>query len=319
MKTYLLCLLSLVLLAAACGVTDQAATAPMQRIAYAQLIAPEFRSNRAARQLVDYRLASHAFPGRLGEAGVLPPERLSDRATFASIGGRPVLPTSFAASVRDGYRFAFEGIRCDVQPKILRGIGTLCAGYVYSAVPANATSSQSPAFALFSADDRIHVRADGALPMRDDPIADNTAPSSAAELVGVPTALYEQIAVSDLRQLLAAENTYFTMRTRGYVPPDTLANASNYLDPPTAPLLDAYFAQPQRLGYRFEFAGGTPFPLAGGGDPFGPAFETWSYSAVPIGPGPKGRRSFTMFSGGGIRVANGSRAANGSDPFLSAK
>lgn len=300
----------------ACG---SAAATLQHRIAYAQLLAPEYRANRAAQQLVDYRLASQAFPGRFGEAGVLPPDRLSDPATFAKTGGNAILPKSFAAPVRDGYRFAYEGIRCDVHPRILRDIGTLCAGYVYSAVPVDGGPPQAPSFALFSADDRIHVRTDGTVPSREDPIADNTAPSDAADLEGIPVALQEQIAISDLRQVLNAEKVYFAMRTRGYVSPETLAEARNYVSPPTPPLLDAYFAQPRRLGYAFEFTGGKPFPLMGEADPFGAAFDTWSYSAVPVEPGPKGRRAFTIFSNGGLHVASGGRAAVESDPFIDAK
>jgi len=243
-------------------------------------------------------------------------------------------------------RFVFDALHCHRYARILTSLGTLCAGYIYSARPVEGAPPHAPSFALFSADDRIHFRRDAGLPTRDDPIADNTAPSSAADLVselspeagralklidrvlrstGLSTAaettaaLHEQIALSDLRQFAAAENIYFTMRTRGYQSPERLADPANYADPPMPPFLDAYFAQPLRLDYRFEFIGGKPFAIVGDAVAFGPTFESWLSAAVPIEPGPNGRRSFTIFSNGAIHVADGARQATESDPMLAAR
>jgi hypothetical protein len=320
------------------------------RILYTKLLAPEFRADPIAQQMVDYSIASSLFPGSLGESGFLPPERLSDPGLFKALGVAAYLPPSFASSRRDGYVFEFEGHDCNRPMRMLQQIGNVCSGFVYRARPVTARSG-ARSFALFSADDRIHYRTDGAPPDRTDPTVDNTAPSSAADLpgagitlgahadsavarrlltamnsvaraagfkdaAGATVAMHEQSAIADLRQVAAAEATLMAMAAQGYAAPERLADASGYADERLRPLLPGYFVQAQRQGYKFEFQGELPMPSDGSSTSFGPLYQAFVYSAVPIDPGPEGRRAFALHANGQIYVTAERRTPTTNDPLL---
>jgi hypothetical protein len=324
------------------------------RMIYAKLLAPEFRGDHVAQQLLDFYLASMVFPGSLGEEGFLPPERLSDPRLFVELGMAPRLPSSFANAQRDGYEFRFDGLDCGLRPKYLLQLGALCGGFVYSARPLRASKTDSVSYALFSADERIHYRRDGALPTRTDPTVDNTAPSSAADFpgAGIPpspgrstyatsvlqkvidaiyraagfggtegatVALLESNALADLRQVSAAEQTFLAMSARGFASPERLADPDRFA-PSTMygpPLLSAYFVQPLRQGYKFEFVGERPMAIGAPSVPLGPFYESFVYSATPVEPGPPGRRAFALSSNGQIYVTSEHRAATSRDTPLS--
>jgi hypothetical protein len=318
--------------AAATAVMQQLAlgTARMRsRMQYIKYLAPEFRDDPIVHQMLDYRMASAMFPNTLGENGFLPPERMSDPAFFAQLHTATPLPRSFARARRDGYEFAFEGRNCSRQPKYLQVLGTLCDGFVYSARPLDGSRAGARSYAYFSTDDRIHYRADGAMPTRADPTVDNTTPSTAADLPGgaalpektdsrivaavqhamntmaraagfgsekeATAAFHEQNVLTDLKEVAAAENVFLTISMGGYAAPDRLADASMYAAMPMAPLLPGYFVQPVRQGYKFEFAGTKPQPGLGSFAPFGELYETFVYVAIPQDPGPAGRRSFALY------------------------
>jgi hypothetical protein len=320
------------------------------RILYAKLLAPAFRDDPVVQQLVDFSVASSLFPGSLGESGFLPPERLSDPRLFQALGMPASLPSSFASAERDGYEFKYDGRDCNQPARIIRQLGTVCAGFVYGARPLD-PSTGARSYALFSDDDRIHYRSDGEWPARTDPTVDNTAPSSAADLpgadlrlqeknskvtaalrkrmdaiykaaglgnaAGATIALHEQNATADLRQVAAAENVFLTITARGYAAPERLADAGSYADLRMPPLLPGYFVQPKRHGYLFTFVGEQAATAGGSDQSFGPLYQAYVYSAVPTEPGPAGRRAFVLYSDGQIYATTEKRVPTRRDSPIS--
>jgi hypothetical protein len=325
-----------------------------QQLMYLKLLGPDFRGDPIARQMLDYAVASSLFPSSLGENGFLPPERLADPQLFAALHMPPPLPATFAAARRDGYEFQFAGV-CDRPARVIAQLGPLCGAFVYSAHPVGAVRPGARSYALLTADDRIHYRTDGGVPAASDPTVDNTAPSSADDLnrLGSPTlapnthsrivtalqratsamaraagfasareataAFHEQNAIMDLREVLAVEQVFVAMVSRGYASPERLSDAGATATVNARPLLPAYFMQPLRLGYRFQFAGEQPMPIDERTAPFGAFYQSFVYSAIPVDPGPPGRRSFAAYANGAIYATPERRVPTRADQPLSAR
>ena len=307
----------------------QAGASTRARMRAVKLLAPEFRNDPIVRQLLEYRIAADTMPSLFNEDGVMPPERLSDASLFAQLHVAAPLPPTFAAATRDGYAFRFDGRNCSHRPKHFPQLGDLCADAVYSAQPLDPAKG-AKSFAYFTADDRIHYRADGALPTPNDPTVDNMAPSTAADLPGAAppeaktdsritaawntamnsmakaagfgnaaeatVAFHEQNALADLKQLSDAEHIFFAMTAMGFASPARLADASSFAGSGMRPLLPAYYGQPLRQGYKYEFFGANPnAPPAGPFAAFGQLYGTYVYVAIPQDPGPVGRRAFALY------------------------
>jgi hypothetical protein len=126
-------------------------------------LAPEFQQNKIVQQMLDMQLASRAYWNFI-DGKFSSPELLSNESVWARYKMPPFLPTSFAQRQRDGYDFEFKGGNCESsEPNWPE-----CTAFAYVARPLN-KDSDAPAFALFSADDRIHYSTDGTQPSRDDP------------------------------------------------------------------------------------------------------------------------------------------------------
>ncbi len=126
-------------------------------------LSPDYRANRVVEQLIDFQMAVRAYWNSVGDGRFSSPDLLSSQSVWSRYQMQPFLPPSFAQKARDGYEFEFNGDGCEEPdpgwPE--------CKGFAYVARP---KTGQGPAFALFSADDRIHVRPDGATPRPADPV-----------------------------------------------------------------------------------------------------------------------------------------------------
>jgi hypothetical protein len=71
------------------------------------------------------------------------------------------------------------------------------------------------------------------------------------------------------------------MVSRGYASPERLSDAGASATVNARPLLPAYFTQPRRLGYRFQFAGEKPMRIDDRPTPFGAFYQSFVYSAIP--------------------------------------
>jgi hypothetical protein len=277
------------------------------RLERLQELAPEFRADEIVHQLIQFRDASIAFPAKVGENGFMSPEHLSDAAFFAQLHAAPRLPAWFAEPQRDGYVFDFTGDDCTWRAHMVE-LGTLCFGFTYSARPID-TRQGKRSYALFSADQKIHYHT-GQIPTQNDPVVEATPATSgdAAETSQQP-AMQEAFALRDLRHAASAEKVVVSMLGRGYVNPERLADRSKYYGGDVPPMLPAYFLQSSRQGYTFQFNGNNPLRAP---TPFGQAYESFVYSAVPSDQKP-GRRSFALYPGGKIYATSERRVPTPND------
>jgi hypothetical protein len=257
-------------------------------------LAPEFRADEIVHQMIQFREAASLFPAKVGENGYMGPDRLSDAAFFAQLQTTPRLPAWFGQPQRDGYVFDFTGDDCTWRAHMVE-LGTLCFGYVYSARPLD-TSGAKRSYALFSADQRVHYRLGGGVPSQGDPVVE-VASSSNATSPSQQAALQEAYALRDLRQAASAETAVVAMLGRGYVSPERLTEESTYVNTKIPPMLPAYFMQSERQGYRFEFGGTNQMRAP---TPFGGAFESFVYAAIPQDKDAAGRRRFALYPDGKI-------------------
>ena len=113
--------------------------------------------------------------------------------------------------------------------------------------------------------------------------------------------LHESNAINDLRVLSSAEATFSAVMGQGrYAAPEQLADATLLKRLGTQPMLEAYFVQPVRQGYQFEFIGEKPDYLHGPLRVFGKVYESFVYVAWPIDPGPEGRRTVALYPDGQV-------------------
>ena len=270
-------------------------------------LAAEFRADEIVHQLIQFRDASIAFPAKVGENGFMTPEHLSDAAFFAQLHAAPRLPAWFAEPQRDGYAFEFTGDDCTWRAHMVE-LGTLCFGFTYSARPLDASGGKR-SYTLFSADQRIHYRT-GQIPTQSDPAVE-TEPTAGGDSSGAPpqSAMQEEFALRDLRQAASAEKIVATMIGRGYVNPERLADKAKYYNEDVPPMLPGYFLQPSRQGYTFQFSGSNQLRAP---TPFGGAYESFVYSAVPQDPKPA-RRSFVLYPNGRIYATSERRVPTQND------
>jgi len=273
-------------------------------------LAPEFRADEIVHQLIQFRDASIAFPAKVGENGFMTPERLSDAPFFAQLHAAPRLPSWFAEPQRDGYAFEFTGDDCTWRAHMVE-LGTLCFGFTYSARPLGASAGKR-SYALFSADQRVHYRS-GQVPTQNDPVVE-IAPTADADPSGAPpqAAMQEQFALRDLRQAASAERIVTAMIGRAYINPERLADRAKYFNEDVPPMLPAYFVQAARQGYTFQFTGSS---LMRAPTPFGGAYESFVYSAVPQDAKPP-RRSFALYPDGRIYATAERRVPTQRDPII---
>jgi hypothetical protein len=127
---------------------------------------PGYRENTIVEQLVDVQMASRAYWNSVGDGRFSSPELLSNQAVWSRFHLQTYLPASFGQRQRDGYDFEFAGEQCEeTEPGWPE-----CKAFTVIARPL--AQGGGPVFALFSADDRIHVRTDGRSPAIDDPTVD---------------------------------------------------------------------------------------------------------------------------------------------------
>lgn len=299
------------------------------RMARMKSVAAKFRTDPIVTQLYDYRQAAAVFPSSVGGGGFMSPERLSNAAFFAAIHTRPYLPPAFAQPERDGYRFDFIGEDCTGTNPYLAFLVNLCKSFVYVARPLRGAPSKR-SYALVSADFRVHYRDKGGMPTLQDPRVDNTTPSPAVEMpkaeprpqpkesagllaslgdlidqaLGRKQAevqLHESNVIQDLRTFSAAENLFHSTIGEGrYAAPEQLADAEPFASLDIQPFLPAFFRQPLRQGYQFEFVGQKGVTPVGPLAPLGLLHESFVYLARPIEPGPEGRRTFALYQDGRV-------------------
>jgi hypothetical protein len=274
-------------------------------------LAPEFRADEVVHQMLEYRDAAIVFPAMAGETGFMSPERLSDAAFFAQIQTTPRLPAWFAQPQRDGYLFEFHGDDCTWRAHMVE-LGRLCFGFAYVARPVEAANRRRT-YALFSADQRVHYRMDGAVPTQNDPTVDNSTVSAAAnQNPPAAAALYEAEAIRDLQHVAKVQELVKAMIGRGYIAPEQLVVSGSFAGTKIPPMLPGTFAEQVRYGYRFEFTGTTPL-TPGKGVSLGIPFDSFVYTATPQNPAP-GRRTFALYPDGRIYATTDARLPTPQDP-----
>lgn len=310
------------------------------RMARMKSVADQFRTDPIVTQLYDYRQAAAVFPSSVGGGGFMSPERLSNAAFFAAIHTRPYLPPTFAQPERDRYRFDFIGEDCTGTNPYLAFLVNLCQSFVYVARPLRGAPTKR-SYALVSSDFRVHYRDKGGMPTLQDPTVDNTTPSPAVELpkaeprpqpkespgllaslrraatdlidralgrTQAEVQLHESNVIQDLRTFSAAENLFHSTIGEGrYAAPEQLADAEPFASLDIQPFLPAFFRQPLRQGYQFEFVGQNDVTPVGPLAPLGFLHESFVYLARPIEPGPEGRRTFALYPDGRVFATSEAR------------
>jgi hypothetical protein len=322
-----------------------AAERARRRLLLMKALAPRFRTNPIVLQLFDAWVASVDYRVGFGMGRFAKVDRLSDEGLWMRFQVPAPLPRSFAEAERDGYLFEFIGEHCGPMPDNMSAPDDDCDAFIYAARPLDDGSRKDLplAFALFSEDGRIHYREHGEMPTLEDPTVDNVEGAAAlpAESAGVLAgisrtigALFERLlgpskpsaatiaaaegsAIQDLRALAQAEQAFSTMLNgEKYAPPEILANTKTLGGGGMPPLLPAYFTQPIRMGYRFEFAGEH---LTVSPETFSWITEVYggfSYVARPVEPGPEGRRSFVVYPDGLIYATSDDRSPTREDTPL---
>lgn len=326
---------------------DDRARAFGRRLARLKKMAPRFRDDVVANELLDYFDGSIDFMESYVAGGYwLPPETLATLPRNPDVDGQgPKLPDRFTQAERHGYRFSFTGADCSRRSDRPWIPYDLCSGGVYVAVPVIAGP---PGFTLHLPSGRIYVRADGRPPTPADPTIANMQPSHAGDLpvdppdlatddpdakpwFGMLSALFERAfgpgggagaivelheakAVEDLRAYAQAQYAFSATLGRGRYGSLSMLTKADVADGALPPFLPEYFDQPLRLGYRFEASGRESADAS----PYGPLLDDFAYAARPVEPGPAGRRSLAVFASGAIHVTSEARAPTTKDPPLGA-
>lgn len=127
----------------------------------------------------------------------------------------------------------------------------------------------------------------------------------------------EASAIHDLRTVAAAEQAFGIMLNGDrYAPPEVLADPKMFAPVKMPPLLPAYFTQPVRMGYTFEFTGQALLASFGAFEWINPNYGSFVYSARPVGSEPAGRRSFAVYSDGNVFATTADRMPTRNDTPL---
>ena len=282
-------------------------------------------------------------------------EQSQEFSVARTVNGRRSQDDVLGVAVVSDFEFAGE---CGMTSEYFGVLQDLCRSFVYAARPVDRGASGKRTYALLSSDLRVHYRSDLATPTESDPTVDNTSPSTAADLPGgapgqpgkeaesgmlasllrtlrglVDTALgpggqkqatvelHESNAVKDLREFSAAEVAFNAMMGQGryYLSPEQLADATTFKPFGLQPFLPAYFVQPARQGYRFEFIGEQPETPPGALARLGRVHQSFIYVARPVDPGPAGRRTFALYPDGQIFARTDARVPTRNDTPLGAR
>ena len=120
--------------------------------------------------------------------------------------------------------------------------------------------------------------------------------------------------IRDFRIFFAAESQFTQMDAGHYAAPEKLADAANYQAVQWQPLLPGYFVQPMRQGYQFEFIGeGATTPRMQTSMMFGQVYTSFVYAALPVDPGPAGRRSLAIYPDGVVFATTARRVPTRDD------
>jgi hypothetical protein len=120
--------------------------------------------------------------------------------------------------------------------------------------------------------------------------------------------------IRDFRIFFAAESQFTQMDAGHYAAPEKLADAANYQAVQWQPLLPGYFVQPVRQGYQFEFIGdGATTPRLQTSMMFGQVYSSFVYAALPVDPGPAGRRSLAIYPDGVVFASSARRVPTRDD------
>ena len=329
---------------------DEAASRAAQRQKRVKLLARELLTDPPPNALMDYLDASAGFSSLFFTDLHLKPRDLSDPALFEPFGGRAFLPLEFATPSRHEYSFDFRG-ECGIVHPQFPEFRDLCASFVYVARPLSPAVGK-PSFALLSSDLRIHYRQDGLEPTEADPTVEPLGPSTAADLPGgtdlelsseerrgvmgmlrraflavvdwalgpggrkqAAARLHESVALEDLRWFSVAETAFCERAGMGrfYLPPEALADAGRLQAAGLTPFLSGSFAQPLRLGYRYEFIGERPALAEEVPPGLPPVYVSFVYLARPEEPGPLGRRTFALYPDGLIFATTDGRVPSRRD------
>jgi hypothetical protein len=131
-----------------------------------KLVAPEFRTMQVVNELTMISVAETAFQMTTGGGHFVDPATLANRTLNPPGRGIPVLPETFAASERGGYRFAFTGY--DELPSGTGTLKPLYKSYLYVAWPLS-DEPGTYTFALRGDTGHIHYTTDGRSPAATDP------------------------------------------------------------------------------------------------------------------------------------------------------
>lgn len=269
------------------------------------------------------------------------PAVLAESPSRPAFPGLPVLPPRYASPSRGGYRFEFIG-KGEKQGFHEEDYES----FVYVASP-ESDAVGVYTFALISETGRIHFRTDGRVPDAFDPSVTDRVAEEAPARVALPgranerpneprqeswlrrlitrvfgsvglrdpeLSYQEDRAIKDLRVLQSAEQVFISMiGGQGYAPPEVLSDPSilglRFREWP--PLVDGYFAQETREGYRFTFEGSSPVQV----DTV-TVYGEFTYVAIPVGDGPANRRSYSITPDGLIRFRTDGAAPGNGDTIL---
>jgi hypothetical protein len=130
-----------------------------------------YRTDKIVEQMIDAQMAARAYRNFV-DGRFTSPELLSKEDVWSRFQMPSFLPATFAQRQRDGYEFEFAGENCEeAEPGWPE-----CRGFAYIARPLKAEGGV--VFALYSSDDKIHVRTDGRVPTKEDRTLDATTPPS---------------------------------------------------------------------------------------------------------------------------------------------
>ena len=304
-------------------------------------LAPQFKNMQVVHELMMINSAELRFQASVGNGRYVDPAMLVMDPSNQGLEGIRILPPSFIAEARGGYRFEFIG--SGKGETFFEEFNPGYSSYVYVAYPES--DAVGPyTFALVSETARVHYRTDGRVPDGfDASVTDSVAAESAPRIAGVPPApnetskeswlrqlinrflgsavmgeaqlaYHEDRAIKDLRVFVSAQEAFLaSVGLQGYGTPEVLSDPSivgiRYREIP--PFIEGYFTQDVREGYRFTFEGTSPVH---NGDMT--VYPDYTYTATPVGDGPANRRSFAVRPDGLIRFRKDGTPPQTSDTIL---